>query len=395
MEREKLHQELAAFYRRQLNAYENAASNRKHDPRYPFIMSKLDAYIHELYAAIEKEAPGCLLSPGTPIVQALRMRYPVKSQVVLDVMDDFQAPLAGTAGTVCNVDDTGTIHVSWASGGSLGVVYGKDRCHRLYAVKRSDGLPIPLQDRFPSGSRVRLDKDATGVFPSGSTGTVKCIDASGNICVAWDGYSCASLVPGTDRFHRIWDIEKDPKAIAQEVRSFCDANHYRQSPTIIGYWQPGALLEQIIEQLYSDTEIRKIIQGIYQFRVKAQLPTNERCRADKLLQTLYARYSYISPAVRMAKERIANFVCQECSEGIAVDISDLHMIPLASTQNESGNEVRFFVNLIDLSICAYENAQLVKSVQYDSLMDLFITGLLTLNHDTLTALVEEKEAETG
>lgn len=395
MEKEKLYRELSAFYNRQLAIYKDAVSSKKFDPRYPFMMRQMEAYIQNLYATIEKEAPGCLISPGTPIVQALRMRYPVDSVVVLDAMDDMQAPLVGAAGTVRKVDDIGTIHISWASGGSLGVAYGKDHCHRLYTVKRSDGLPIPLQDKFPSGSRIRLDKDDAGLFPSGITGTVKCIDASGNISVAWDGYSCASLVLGTDRFHRIWDLEKDPKAIAEEIHSFCNDNHYRQSPTIIGYWQPGVLLEQTVEKLYSDTEIRKVIQGIYQFRVKAQLPTDERCRADKLLHTLYARYSYISPAILIAKERIASGVYQDGNNGVDVDISDLHMIPITSIRKQCGTEVHFFVNLIDLSITAFENAHLVKSIQYESLMELFISGLLTMNRDTLTALAEDKEAETG
>lgn len=395
MEKEKLYRELSVFYNRQLAIYKDAVSSKKFDPRYPFMMRQMEAYIQNLYAAIEKEAPGCLISPGTPIVQALRMRYPVDSVVVLDAMDDIQAPLVGTAGTVRKVDDIGTVHISWASGGSLGVAYGKDHCHRLYAVKRSDGLPIPLQDKYPSGSRIRLDKDAAGVFPSGITGTVKCIDPSGRICVALDGYSSASLVLGTDRFHRVWDLETDPKAIAEEIHSFCENNHYRQSIFTIGYWQPGVLLEQTVEKLYSDVEIRRVIQGIYRFRLKEQLSTNERCRADKLLQTLYARCSYISPAILMTKERIASGVYQDGNNEIEVDISDLHMIPITSIRKQSGTEVHFYVNLIDLSITAFENKHLVKSIQYDSLMELFISGLLTMGRDTLTALAEDKEAETG
>lgn len=41
-------------------------------------------------------------------------------------MDDVQAPPAGTEGTVQYVDDAGTIHVHWDTGGSLGLVPGAD-----------------------------------------------------------------------------------------------------------------------------------------------------------------------------------------------------------------------------------------------------------------------------
>ena len=41
-------------------------------------------------------------------------------------MDDVQAPPAGTEGTVQYVDDAGTIHVQWDTGGGLGLVPGAD-----------------------------------------------------------------------------------------------------------------------------------------------------------------------------------------------------------------------------------------------------------------------------
>ena len=43
-------------------------------------------------------------------------------------MNDQQALLSRTKGTVMFVDDIGTIHVHWDTGGSLGVVLGKDKC---------------------------------------------------------------------------------------------------------------------------------------------------------------------------------------------------------------------------------------------------------------------------
>lgn len=61
-------------------------------------------------------------------VSLLRSLQPCGTRVRLDRMSDFQAPPVGTLGTVNRVDDTGTIHVSWDNGSSLGVVYGEDAC---------------------------------------------------------------------------------------------------------------------------------------------------------------------------------------------------------------------------------------------------------------------------
>ena len=48
------------------------------------------------------------------------------TRVRLVSMDDVQAPPAGTEGTIQYVDDAGTIHVQWDTGGSLGLVPGAD-----------------------------------------------------------------------------------------------------------------------------------------------------------------------------------------------------------------------------------------------------------------------------
>ena len=57
----------------------------------------------------------------------LRNMYPCGTRVRLLKMDDDQAPPYGTLGTIRNVDDMGTIHVSWDTGSSLGLIYGVDR----------------------------------------------------------------------------------------------------------------------------------------------------------------------------------------------------------------------------------------------------------------------------
>lgn len=69
--------------------------------------------------------------PRREDVAALRAEYPTGCRVVLDRMDDLQAPPVGTQGAVRGVDDAGSILVAWDNGGSLNVAYGVDACHRL------------------------------------------------------------------------------------------------------------------------------------------------------------------------------------------------------------------------------------------------------------------------
>ena len=67
--------------------------------------------------------------PNENTVKALRVKFPVGCRVVLDQMDDVQAPPIGTQGTCRGVDDAGSVMVAWDSGGSLSVAYGADSCH--------------------------------------------------------------------------------------------------------------------------------------------------------------------------------------------------------------------------------------------------------------------------
>ncbi len=69
--------------------------------------------------------------PSRETVEDLRRQYPSGCRVVLDWMEDFQAPPIGTEGTVRGVDDMGSIMVRWDNGSGLSVVYGEDRCHRI------------------------------------------------------------------------------------------------------------------------------------------------------------------------------------------------------------------------------------------------------------------------
>lgn len=74
---------------------------------------------------------GSMRFPSREEVARVREQYPVGCRVVLERMDDFQAPPIGTEGTVRGVDDTGSVMVNWDNGSGLHVVYGEDRCRRI------------------------------------------------------------------------------------------------------------------------------------------------------------------------------------------------------------------------------------------------------------------------
>ena len=66
------------------------------------------------------------------IVERVRKMYPKGTQVELVWMDDPYTRLTpGEKGIVRLVDDTATVFVDWASGSSLGIVYGVDQIRKL------------------------------------------------------------------------------------------------------------------------------------------------------------------------------------------------------------------------------------------------------------------------
>ncbi|NBK26112.1 MAG: DUF4314 domain-containing protein [Spirochaetia bacterium] len=64
-------------------------------------------------------------------LEVLRAQYPVGCIVVLVSMDGQFAPPKGTRGEILSIDDTGTIHVIWRTGSTLGVVPGVDMVRKL------------------------------------------------------------------------------------------------------------------------------------------------------------------------------------------------------------------------------------------------------------------------
>ena len=67
-----------------------------------------------------------MMIPSRHLVQRLRATYREGMRVRLIFMDDPQAPLTGTEGTVVGVDDMADIMVNWDNGSHLSVIYGLD-----------------------------------------------------------------------------------------------------------------------------------------------------------------------------------------------------------------------------------------------------------------------------
>lgn len=85
-------------------------------------------FLNRLFTtALEKESDSIYLRrsdiimssmrfPSREEVEKVRNEYPKGCRVVLERMDDMQAPPIGTEGTVRGVDDTGSIMVKWDNG---------------------------------------------------------------------------------------------------------------------------------------------------------------------------------------------------------------------------------------------------------------------------------------
>lgn len=67
--------------------------------------------------------------PTDKELEMLRERYQIGTLVVLDSMEDRQAPPPGTQGIVMGVDDMGSIMVRWETGSTLSLAPGVDSFH--------------------------------------------------------------------------------------------------------------------------------------------------------------------------------------------------------------------------------------------------------------------------
>ena len=75
---------------------------------------------------------------------------------------------------------------------------------------RKDGMPCRrmvdlTKKQYPAGCRVELHRmeDPWSPVPSGTKGTVVCVDDAGQLHMQWDNGRTLALVPGADSFSRI------------------------------------------------------------------------------------------------------------------------------------------------------------------------------------------------
>ncbi|RAQ30154.1 Uncharacterised protein [uncultured Ruminococcus sp.] len=75
--------------------------------------------------------------PTKEQVAYIRQQYPAGTRITLRSMDDPQAPLPGTKGTVSYVDDMGQIGVKWDTGSSLSLIPGEDSFSKEPALEKT------------------------------------------------------------------------------------------------------------------------------------------------------------------------------------------------------------------------------------------------------------------
>ena len=76
-------------------------------------------------------------------MELIRRQYPVGTRIILNHMDDSQAPPPGTKGTVAYVDDIGQIGVKWDTGSSLSLIPGVDSFSKEPAPEKSKNTNAP------------------------------------------------------------------------------------------------------------------------------------------------------------------------------------------------------------------------------------------------------------
>lgn len=88
-------------------------------------------------------------------VKTIKTKYPEGTCVRLIKMGNDPQPVPpGTLGTVRHVDDVGTIHVSWKTGSSLGLIIGEDEFAVIHptrvTLKWNDGPEVVKVFAFES-----------------------------------------------------------------------------------------------------------------------------------------------------------------------------------------------------------------------------------------------------
>ena len=73
--------------------------------------------------------------PNKEKIEMLRKRYPAGTKIVLDAMDDCQAPPVGTIGEVIAVDDAGQLVMQWQNSSGLSLIPGVDKFRKVGETK--------------------------------------------------------------------------------------------------------------------------------------------------------------------------------------------------------------------------------------------------------------------
>ena len=92
--------------------------------------------------------------PRREVVERVKKEYPAGTRVILEQMEDPQAPPIGTMGTVRGVDDTASILVAWDNGSGLNVVYGEDRVTKMLMTDKVFKAIMRIRD---SGATNMMD----------------------------------------------------------------------------------------------------------------------------------------------------------------------------------------------------------------------------------------------
>ena len=69
--------------------------------------------------------------PNEHEIARLREKYPPGTKVILEEMDDSQAPPVGTIGEVVTVDGAGQLVMQWQNGGGLSLIPGVDKFRKV------------------------------------------------------------------------------------------------------------------------------------------------------------------------------------------------------------------------------------------------------------------------
>ena len=95
--------------------------------------------------------------PDKDTVERIRKEYPEGTRVILEKMEDPQAPPIGTMGTVIGVDDAASILVNWDNGSGLNVVYGEDHARKMIMTDKVFRALMRIRD---SGATNMFDTNA-------------------------------------------------------------------------------------------------------------------------------------------------------------------------------------------------------------------------------------------